>query len=301
MYQVKAPENKTEFNQYYQFRWQWLRAPWQQPEGSEKDELEAQSIHRMIVNEQGEIIAVGRLHKISQTRGQIRYMAVADSYQGQGLGRIVIDALEQEAIKHGVNEIELNAREIALDFYKRLGYQLIQPAHLLWGKIQHYLMTKRLSASSTHLLTVSEQLTHTWHNTIPMSKAMNIRVTHFDGDTLFTDCDIAFNKNIHNTMFAGSISTLATLTGWGWVYLALEQADLQGEIVLADASIKYLAPIAGAGVAKTDVSKVSGDVANLTTNGKARIEVAVDVLTGDKVAAKFTGQYVVMAKGNSHD
>ena len=52
MYLVKAPENKAMFDRYYHFRWLMLRAPWQQPLGSEQDELEQQSIHRLIENSQ---------------------------------------------------------------------------------------------------------------------------------------------------------------------------------------------------------------------------------------------------------
>ncbi|NMP33550.1 GNAT family N-acetyltransferase [Thalassotalea sp. M1531] len=295
MYQVKAPENKADFKRYYQFRWQWLRAPWQQPIGSEIDDLENQAIHRFIENEQGQIIAVGRLHKTSQNQAQIRYMAVDEQYQGQGLGKLVIQSLEQEAVKHGVTQITLNAREVALVFYQRLGYQLAEKSHVLYGEIQHFLMTKSLNTLDDNKTLLSQALTCTWHNTIPMSAAMNMKVNYFNGEQLFTSSDLAFNKNLHNTMFAGSIYTQATLTGWGWVYFLLAENKLEGDIVLANAEIKYLAPVAGAGVGFTNVALTEGDITTLSQKGKARIRVEVHILSGDKVAAKFIGQYAVIA------
>jgi ribosomal protein S18 acetylase RimI-like enzyme len=38
----------------------------------------------------------------------------------------------------------LHAREIAIGFYQKLGYQMIEKSHLLFGEIQHYLMEKTL-------------------------------------------------------------------------------------------------------------------------------------------------------------
>ena len=41
-------------------------------------------------------------------------------------------------------EIYLNAREEALQFYTGSGYELLGPAHLLFGAIPHFRMRKRL-------------------------------------------------------------------------------------------------------------------------------------------------------------
>ena len=56
------PKSSEEFRKYYNLRYEVLRRPWNQPLGSEKDESEAMSIHRMIINEEtGNALAVGRL------------------------------------------------------------------------------------------------------------------------------------------------------------------------------------------------------------------------------------------------
>ncbi|REL25285.1 GNAT family N-acetyltransferase [Thalassotalea euphylliae] len=293
MYVVKAPENKADFKRYYLFRWQILRAPWHQALGSEQDDLEGQSIHRFIENNAGEIVAVGRLHKTSQYQAQIRYMAVATDQQGLGLGKKIVDALETQAIRHGVTEIQLNARENALAFYRKLGYRQVEKSHLLYGEIQHYLMVKSLRAGAEHSETLSQTLVNTWHQTIPMSSAMQLQVSYYNGRQLFTSCDLSFNKNLHNTMFAGSIYTQATLTGWGWVYMKLSEQQLSGDIVLADATIRYLAPVGGAGVGFTQAEMISGELTALEHQQRAKVSVDVHVLSGDKVAAIFSGKYVV--------
>ena len=53
------------------------------------------------------------------------------------------------------------------------------------------------------------------------------------------------NQNPHHTLFAGSLFSLATLTGWGLIWLMLRERHLGGTIILADAHIRYSAPISG--------------------------------------------------------
>ena len=45
---------------YYDLRWRILRAPWKQPRGSEKDILEEDSYHLMVVDAKQRVIGVGR-------------------------------------------------------------------------------------------------------------------------------------------------------------------------------------------------------------------------------------------------
>ncbi|WP_371374112.1 GNAT family N-acetyltransferase [Thalassotalea aquiviva] len=145
---LTSPKTSAEFEQYYQLRYQVLRKPWQQPKDSERDELENDAIHKMIYNEKGDVVAVARLHKMQQNVGQVRYMAVDPDYQGLGLGQMLLQALEQNAIDLGLSKMELNAREIALPFYQKQGYQLIRASHTLFDEVKHFLMSKPLLKST---------------------------------------------------------------------------------------------------------------------------------------------------------
>jgi len=291
----RSPKTVLEFEQYYQLRWQVLRQPWEQTLGSERDSLEKESFHRMIMDENSKVLAVGRLEKTSQYSGKIRFMAVCQSAQGQGLGRQIIEALEQQAKKLGITEITLNARENALSFYQKLGYISKGFSHLLFDEIKHFTMCKTLSHDEKHQQESALALQNIWHQTIPLSKAMNIDISYYDSEQLITHCDADFNKNLHNTMFAGSIYTLATLSGWGWVYLKLEQSKLKGDIVLAKANIEYHAPITGVGYAIVSIDSVEGDFNRLNQGRNARINLTAHLYSGDNIAATFTGSYAVLA------
>ena len=293
MFECRAPKSQQEFDQYYHLRWKILRKPLNQEQGSERDNLETQSIHRAIFDDKGNVVAVARLHFSSMFSAQIRYMAVADVFQGKGLGQQLVIALEQVAISLGINIISLKAREQAIKFYQKLFYNNIGFSHLLFNKIKHFNMEKRLSPSHSHLGDISTELQSTWHKTIPMSKAMNLAIGFYDQQTFVTSCDENFNKNLHNTMFAGSIYTLATLTGWGWVYLLIQQKNLDGNIVLADANIRYHSPVEGIAFAKTGLLLSSGSVDDLDNN-KVKLQVEVQVMSGEKIAATFKGLYFVL-------
>jgi len=157
-FKIKKPVSEADFKRYYHLRWQILRAPWKQPEGSEIDDLEEQSFHVMAVNHKDETIGVARLQFNSDTEAQIRYMAVAGAYERQGIGRELVEAMEDYARNSGIKIIVLDAREPAVDFYIRLGYEIAEKSYLLFDEIQHFRMLKYLTADDQHKKQVNEQL-----------------------------------------------------------------------------------------------------------------------------------------------
>lgn len=142
---LKQPKTKKEFEAYYELRWRVLREPWNQPRGSEKDELENESFHVMACDENNKVIGVGRLHFNTETEAQIRYMAVAPGYETQGIGTSILEALEAIARQQQCKTIVLHARENALGFYQQNGYELLEKSHLLFGTLQHFRLCKTVS------------------------------------------------------------------------------------------------------------------------------------------------------------
>ena len=143
---IIEPNSSAEFEQYYNLRYEVLRKPWLQPKGSEKDDGDKSSIHRMIIDESnGKAVAVGRLQFNTSEEAQIRYMAVSDNYQLKGYGNIIIKTLEDIALNKGIRNIILQARENALKFYWKNGYEIVEKSYLLFDEIQHWLMVKKIT------------------------------------------------------------------------------------------------------------------------------------------------------------
>ena len=147
---IGPPATPAQWQAYFTLRWQVLRAPWDQPRGSECDALDAPpsaAIHCLVRDARDTALAVGRLQQDpqgQQTSARIRYMAVAEHCRGRGLGRTVLEYLECRARERGVESIELNAREATVGFYLHHGYTVTGKGPLLFGEIAHHRMHKRL-------------------------------------------------------------------------------------------------------------------------------------------------------------
>jgi len=147
-FSIKQPESDEEYALYFDLRWRILRAPWGEPEGSEVDGIEDQCFHIMVTHND-KAIGVGRLQYNSAVEAQIRYMAVAQEYEGNGIGRMIVNALEQEAINKNISSVMLDAREPAVGFYQKLGYSIEKKSYVLFDEIQHFRMIKQLTAQRT--------------------------------------------------------------------------------------------------------------------------------------------------------
>ena len=140
---IKQPESPEEFKSYINLRYRILRAPWGEPEGSEVDEIEDQCFHIM-ATDNGHILGVARMQFNTADQAQIRYMAVEREYEGNGIGRMLVNALEQEARNKNIGTVILDAREPAVGFYQKLGYNIEKKSYVLFNEIQHFRMTRQI-------------------------------------------------------------------------------------------------------------------------------------------------------------
>jgi len=139
---IREPKTEQDFELYYDLRWQILRKPWNQLKGSEQDETDKDSIH-IIAIKGDKVIGCGRGNLNTKEQAQIRYMAVDENFQGQGIGLRILIALEEELTENGAKEIILKAREKAVSLYKKNGYKIYEEGEILFGEIKHYWMRKK--------------------------------------------------------------------------------------------------------------------------------------------------------------
>jgi ribosomal protein S18 acetylase RimI-like enzyme len=80
--------------------------------------------------------------------GRLFQMAVDPSLQGRGLGARLVRHLEARLAGDGVREVVLHARDLAIGFYEKLGYESFGEPYVEVG-IPHRSMRKALSASTS--------------------------------------------------------------------------------------------------------------------------------------------------------
>ena len=144
MYTAQIANTQNQIAAIIDLRYDILRKPWNQPKETSSDGMEDTAINAFI-EDNGKVIACGRLQDNGGGIGQIRYMAVDANYQGKGLGKLIVIKLEEEARNINLHTVELQARENAVEFYKSQGYAVKETSFKLWDIIQHYLMTKNLN------------------------------------------------------------------------------------------------------------------------------------------------------------
>lgn len=296
MFKLITPTTDNQLNKYFHFRWQMLREPWRMPIGSERDEYDSMSHHRMIVDSRGYPMAIGRLYITPDCEGQIRYMAVKANRRSKGMGSLILVALESLARQEGAKRLVCNAREDAIPFYAKNGFERRGELTDERGPVRHQQMVKTLDPMANVLRKPEwcTELQDRWGKHIPISDKMGIKIQQYTGYQF--QCCAQLNPNLspHNTLFAGSAFTLATLTGWGMAWLLMRERDLQGDIVLVDSHIRYRHPVVQNPVASTSLDGISGDLDRLESGRKARIVVRVIISSGEVEAIEFIGTYMLI-------
>ncbi len=113
----------AEYDGERRLRWRVLRQPLGRPPGSELFPFEAECLHLVAVDAQGEVVGCVMFHPEGEGAGRLLQMAVAPELQGTGLGRRLVRALEARLVELGVREVTLHARANVCGFYARLGYE----------------------------------------------------------------------------------------------------------------------------------------------------------------------------------
>ena len=93
--------------------------------------------------DKNEIVGILLLKLIENKRIKMRQVAIDDTRQRQGLGRILVDYSEVIAKENGAKIMELNAREISVPFYLSLGYKICSEK-FFEVRIPHFKMEKNL-------------------------------------------------------------------------------------------------------------------------------------------------------------
>jgi amino-acid N-acetyltransferase len=77
----------------------------------------------VIAGADGRMLAIGALHFYTPVMAEVRSLAVDPATKGQGLGRLIVEALEREAEEHGLEWIF--AFTYVPGFFSKLGFEQI--------------------------------------------------------------------------------------------------------------------------------------------------------------------------------
>ena len=75
---------------------------------------------------------------------QLRGMATADGYRGKAIGYKLVDFAKQHLQQLGTDYVWCNARQVAVRFYERLGFEIVSGQFDVPGIGPHYAMRAKL-------------------------------------------------------------------------------------------------------------------------------------------------------------
>ena len=133
-----------------------------------------------------------------------------------------------------------------------------------------------------------------FHQQIPITRAMGLRVVAHDENEFVVEAPVALNSNHLGTGFGGSINSVATLAAYGLLWLELNEPALH--VVVAESSIRFLRPVRKtirAICPRPDREVWKAFRLRLTGKGKAHIILRVNVAEEGEAAGAFAGTFVV--------
>lgn len=112
------------------------------PPDSDIDDLEAASEH-LVLYEDHTPLATARIYNVRDKVYRIERVAVLKNERSRGLGKVLLQELENHIEQKNAHEITLKSKGIAVDFYKKHGYEKNGEEFLDYG-IPHLEMVKKL-------------------------------------------------------------------------------------------------------------------------------------------------------------
>lgn len=137
-----VPLGSPRYAEELELRFQILRKPLGMDRSTVGSDAEGTSLH-LVAIENGKVVGCVVMTPLDPQTVKLRAMAVADSHQGRGVGRQLVQALEVHARERHAKTIVLNARKTAIPFYASLGYAEVGP-EFTEVTIPHRKMTKSL-------------------------------------------------------------------------------------------------------------------------------------------------------------
>ena len=141
----------------------------------------------------------------------------------------------------------------------------------------------------------AQQIQELLHSKIPITRAIGVRVEHYDGQRLILSAPLEPNVNHLGTAFGGSLNALAVLSGYGLLWLELQ--DTQCHIVIRESSISYERPVCGeirAVCVRPEAEALAEFKKKFHQKGKARIALAATIEDQGIIAVRFQGIFVAL-------
>lgn len=130
------------------------------------------------------------------------------------------------------------------------------------------------------------------HREIPITAAMGVRVESYNERELVLTAPLEPNHNHLGTAFGGSLSAIATLAGYGVIWL--EIGHDRGHVVVKDSRLRFVRPVEGeirAVCPRPDAETLAAFRKRFEETGRSRLTLSASIGDG---AVEFEGTFVAI-------
>ena len=139
---IKIVSEQQELEQVFSVRTQVFVHEQNVPEEEEIDHLEDASIHFLVTDEDGKPAGAGRF-RVVDAEGKIERICIMPEFRSNGVGKALMNSIEQYALSKNIKTFKLNAQNQAIPFYEKLGYTVTSDEFMDAG-IPHHTMKKHV-------------------------------------------------------------------------------------------------------------------------------------------------------------
>lgn len=111
----------------------------------DKYDVLSPDVHHLLIEVEEQFVATGRLIYYNDNCAKMQRIAVLSSFRSQGIGRILLIAMEELARELALDKSVLDAQIQAQQFYHLLGYKVVSSEPFDDAGIMHVRMEKELS------------------------------------------------------------------------------------------------------------------------------------------------------------
>ena len=140
------------------------------------------------------------------------------------------------------------------------------------------------------------ELTRKIRDAIPLSATMQFSIEHLQAGEIRVKAPLSPNININGTGFAGSLYSIAVLTGWALCTQLIDEAGIDADLVVARAEISYRAPVNGDIECSCGVSVEQRELFLQTIHERGKAKLSLDIAVGDLPQASLLATFVAIAR-----
>lgn len=144
-------------------------------------------------------------------------------------------------------------------------------------------------------MSIAGQIQELFYSVMPITRALGVVVESYDGTRLVLTAPLEANVNHLGTAFGGSLNTLAVLSGYGLLWIELQNTECH--LVIRESTISYERPVRSelrAICVRPEADALAAFKKRFHQKGKARIALDATIEDEGAVAARFRGTFVAL-------